>query len=116
MKKKVVRLMGMLTILTVFTILHPQMLPAEEGYTCRISASTSASDNIAVSTMEGDKFTVTTFYINPLHSSNLGAVSYITLVILDNRTGKVTVTKIPEKDFGGGKAYMFLPHYAPSKR
>jgi len=94
-------------------IVFIQNTHAGEITTCRICASSSASDNIAVSTMEGERFTITTFYINPLHSSQLGPVSYITFVILDNKTGKVTITKVPEKEFTGGRAYTFLPRSGP---
>ncbi len=94
-----------LILLFVLVIATPSILKAGE-VTAVVTPSCSASDSVAACISEGDRYSVITYYIKPLGNLNKGIASYITLVVLDKKTGKVFITKIPERDFGNKKTFM----------
>lgn len=97
-----------LLIASAFTILSaaaPSLTKAREVTTV-VTPSCSASDNVAACISPGDRYTVITYYINPLGNLNKGITSYITLVILDNQTGKLYIKKIPEREFENRRTFL----------
>ncbi len=88
-----------------FLVFCSPTVGAEEVATI-VTPSCSASNNIAACISPGERYTVITYYINPLGKLHKGATSYITLVILDNQTGKLYIKKISEKDFGNRKTFL----------
>ncbi len=105
-----------LLVASVFTILSgvtPSLIKAREVTTV-VTPSCSASDNVAACISPGDRYTVITYYINPLGNLKKGTASYITLVILDNQTGKLYIKKIPEREFENRRTFLLnLRSYFP---
>ncbi len=93
----------------IFAIFMVPMVPSLSNareVTTVVTPSCSASDNVAACISPGDRYTVITYYINPLGNLNKGITSYITLVIMDNQTGKLYIRKIPERDFENRKTFL----------
>lgn len=98
-------LVVVLILLFTVVLATPSLLKARE-VTAVVSPSCSASNSVAACISEGDRYSVVTYYLNPLGNLNKGVASYITLVVIDKKTGKVFITKIPEKDFGNKKTFV----------
>ena len=106
-----------LALILLLALALPTLAKGEEAAAV-VTPSCSASNSVAACISQGDRYNVITYYINPLGNLNKGVASYITLVVLDKRTGRVFITKIPEKDFGNRKTYVFdlrRPRIRPRK-
>ncbi len=96
---------ALILVLSALILALPITLKAQNT-TAVVSPSCSASNSVAACISEGDRYSVVTYYLNPLGNLNKGVASYITLVVIDKKTGKVFITKIPEKDFGNKKTFV----------
>ncbi len=101
---------GLLLSLVLLALLFaiPKTTRAQNT-TAVVASSCSASNGVAACISEGDRYSIITYYLNPTGNLNRGTTSYITLVIMDKRTGRVFITKVPERDFGNGKTFSFDP-------
>lgn len=109
-------LMLSLVLLALLLVL-PRTTKAQNT-TAVVASSCSASNSVAACISEGDRYSIITYYLNPMGNLNRGTTSYITLVVMDKRTGRVFITKVPERDFGNGKTFSFDPNrsYVRPKR
>ena len=96
-------------ILLALSLAIPGISKAQNT-TAVVASSCSSSNSVAACISEGDRYSIVTYYLNPTGNLNRGTTSYITLVVMDKRTGRVFITKIPERDFGNGKTFSFDPN------
>lgn len=95
----------LVALIFILPVVVPSLIHAREVTTV-VTPSCSASDNVAACISPGDRYTVITYYINPLGNLNKGTTSYITLVIMDNQTGRLYIRKIPERAFENRRTFL----------
>jgi len=102
---------GLLLVLFLCTLglALPRSVKAQNT-TAVVTSSCSAAHGVAACISEGDRYSVITYYLNPTGNLNRGITSYITLVVMDKRTGRVSIVKVPERDFGNGRTFTFDPN------
>ena len=99
----------MIALLLAAMVLVLPTLSRAQTTTAVVTSSCSSSNNVSACISEGDRYSIVTYYLNPMGNLNRGITSYITLVVMDKRTGRVFITKVPERDFGNGRTFTYDP-------
>ncbi len=90
---------AVLATLLMFLFLVTPAATSQTVTTNVITPSCSSSESVSACTSQAGRYSIITYYVNPLGNLRGGVASYMTIVVIDNKTGKITIRKIPERYF-----------------